>query len=418
MWLLEILSFGLGLIVPFLITQRLIQEYYTRLPQEWEILTILPKLFPAILEPFDPRDALALENNHFKNEVPASGYFSIQTEPIGPNLRFFSIVGTFTCLLCVLYGLQFFAGIGSYFENIFWHVVAYLVFIGLSLVLSLIIFLGVTANHPGDRWDFPIVLLNSHGIIVAIICVSFSVGGLFRYDLIGWTYALFVTIWPVILLMSFVFISLGGFRTWMEYQASEREKKIRNRVALLDSASQKRDDGCNFIQNRLVTEDVNKEFAKSLIKSLQASNLALHEKIHSQLSNGEIPSLQEVNQATKFNLPTYSAILMNYWAPLGKPKSRGEFTPWNEYVLSTCISQEPTKSPKVHKQMIQKMMKRTIKPIESNFEPQFLTVQNMDEVQKLIDLWDRFEDYPEVLRRVFAGEDEMYVLVDLGLFQD
>ena len=204
----------------------------------------------------------------------------------------------------------------------------------------------------------------------------------------------------------------------MEYQTSEREKKIRNRVALLDTASKKRDDGCSSIQSRLVAEDINKEFAKSLIQAFQAPNVALHKNIRLQISEKKIPSLEEVSQATKFSLPAYSAILMNYWAPLGKPKSRGEFTPWSEYVLSTCISQEPTKSPKAHKQMIQRMMKRTVKPIELNFEPQFLAVQNMDEVQKLIDLWNRFEAYPEVLRRVFAGEDEMYVLVDLGLFQD
>jgi len=418
MWFLEILSFGLGLIVPVLICFRLFRDYYTQLPREWEILTNLPKLIHSKAFDIDPRDLLAMENKYFNNEVPASGYISIQNKPIGPRLRILSIAGTLTCLLCVLYGLQFFAGIGSYFDNIVWHVLTYLVFIGLSLVLSWIIILGVTANPPGDRWEFPIALLNSHAIIVAIICVSFSVGGLFGYDLIGWTYALFVTMIPVISLIFIVFFLLGGSRTWMEYQTSEREKKIRNRVALLDTASKKRDDGCSSIQSRLVAEDINKEFAKSLIQAFQAPNVALHKNIHLQISEKKMPSLEEVNQATKFSLPSYSAILMNYWTPLGKPKRRGEFTPWNEYVLSTCISREPTKSPKVHKKMIQKMMKRTVNPIQSNFEPQFLSVENVDEVQKLIDLWNRFEAYPEVLKRVFAGEDEMYVLVDLGLFQD
>ena len=418
MWFFEILSFGLGLIVPILICFQLSRKYYTQLPREWEWLTNLPKLTHSTLFDIDPRDLLALGNKYFNNEIPASESISIQNTPIARWLRVVSIAGTLTCLLCVLYGLQFFAGIGSYFDNIFWHVLTYLIFIGLSLVLSWLTLLALTVEPPGDRWEFPFVLLSSHTILVSIICVSFSVGGLFGYDLIGWTYALVRAMVPVISVILIVFFMLGSSRTWREYRIDKREKKIQNRVVLLDVASKKREDKCLSIENRLNAEDINKEFAKSLIQAFQAPNVALHKNIHLQISEKKMPSLEEVNQATKFSLPSYSAILMNYWTPLGKPKRRGEFTPWNEYVLSTCISREPTKSPKVHKKMIQKMMKRTVNPIQSNFEPQFVSVENVDEVQKLIDLWNRFETYPEVLKRVFAGEDEMYVLVDLGLFQD
>ena len=58
-----------------------------------------------------------------------------------------------------------------------------------------------------------------------------------------------------------------------------------------------------------------------------------------------------------------------------------------------------------------------VHPIKAEFELQYTLVESVEEAKALVALYERYADFPEVVERVLAGEDEEFVLIDLGLFK-
>ena len=79
---------------------------------------------------------------------------------------------------------------------------------------------------------------------------------------------------------------------------------------------------------------------------------------------------------------------------------------------------ERPRSPKGQSEAATQAQKRVVHPIKAEFELQYTLVESVEEAKALVALYEKYADFPEVVERVLAGEDEEFVLIDLGLFQD
>ena len=73
------------------------------------------------------------------------------------------------------------------------------------------------------------------------------------------------------------------------------------------------------------------------------------------------------------------------------------------------------------KGQVSKLKSKVVKPMEKDLGALVKTAHSRGQYAKLVGLWQRYEGSQqahEVIERIYKGEREVYVLSDLGLFQE
>ena len=111
-------------------------------------------------------------------------------------------------------------------------------------------------------------------------------------------------------------------------------------------------------------------------------------------------------------------VLNSLWRPLGQPKKSGGMDVWQEWVMGELdASQGFSKL----KGQVSKLKSKVVNPMEKDLGALVRTAHSRGQYAKLVDLWQRYEgskQAQEVIERIYKGEREVYVLSDLGLFQE
>ena len=111
-------------------------------------------------------------------------------------------------------------------------------------------------------------------------------------------------------------------------------------------------------------------------------------------------------------------VLNSLWRPLGQPKKSGGIEVWQEWVMSELdASQGFSKL----KGQVSKLKSKVVNPMEKDLGALVKTAPSGEQYGRLVGLWQRFEGSEqahEVIERIYKGEREVYVLSDLGLFQE
>lgn len=402
MWLFEILLFALGVIVPFLISDRLLENYYN-VEGEGE-KTAMNRILIGVEIFLGERDS------------PSNGYHEVR-QPIPTKNKLYSLGATLVCWLSVLYGLQFFVGISP--DHPLLHILVYFSYLLVSIALLFGVYLFFIETPRGDLMMFPVALDFLHFLVITMLCLSFSFSGLFGLGFLQWSYDLFWSFFPILCLLSVGFLAIGGPKAYIAQRENSRSKTIANRLERLKSKKEMRALQCNDLEQQLRKEDVSVKFIEALMIQFMQPYEDLQKSIIESMRNGVIPNLNVINQTSSLiKIPNVTSILLNYWTPLDKPKRISDFSCWDEYLLVRCFKDAPSKGPKAHKQAILKLKKRIVNPIFDDHHPEYLLATSLARVERLVELWQQYGDYPEVVQRVSNGESEAFVLVDLGLFQD
>ena len=111
-------------------------------------------------------------------------------------------------------------------------------------------------------------------------------------------------------------------------------------------------------------------------------------------------------------------VLNSLWRPLGQPKKSGGMDAWQEWVMGELdASQGFSKL----KGQVSKLKSKVVNPMEKDLSALVKTAPSGEQYGRLVGLWQRFEGSEqahEVIERIYKGEREVYVLSDLGLFQE
>ena len=111
-------------------------------------------------------------------------------------------------------------------------------------------------------------------------------------------------------------------------------------------------------------------------------------------------------------------VLNSLWQPLGRPKKSGGMDVWQEWVMGELdASQGFSKL----KGQVSKLKAKVVNPMEKDLGALAKTAHSRGQYAKLVGLWQRYEGSKqahEVIERIYKGEREVYVLSDLGLFQE
>ena len=111
-------------------------------------------------------------------------------------------------------------------------------------------------------------------------------------------------------------------------------------------------------------------------------------------------------------------VLNSLWRPLGQPKKSGGMDVWQEWVMGELdASQGFSKL----KGQVSKLKSKVVNPMEKDLGALVRTAHSRGQYAKLVGLWQRYEGSKqahEVIERIYKGEREVYVLSDLGLFQE
>ena len=111
-------------------------------------------------------------------------------------------------------------------------------------------------------------------------------------------------------------------------------------------------------------------------------------------------------------------VLNTLWRPLGQPKKSGGMDVWQEWVMGELdASQGFSKL----KGQVSKLKSKVVNPMEKDLGALVKTAHSRGQYAKLVGLWQRYEGSKqahEVIERIYKGEREVYVLSDLGLFQE
>ena len=111
-------------------------------------------------------------------------------------------------------------------------------------------------------------------------------------------------------------------------------------------------------------------------------------------------------------------VLNSLWRPLGQPKKSDDMDVWQEWVMGELdASQGFSKL----KGQVSKLKSKVINPMEKDLGALVKTAHSRGQYAKLVDLWQRYEgskQAQDVIARIYKGEREVYVLSDMGLFQE
>lgn len=111
-------------------------------------------------------------------------------------------------------------------------------------------------------------------------------------------------------------------------------------------------------------------------------------------------------------------VLNSLWRPLGQPKKSGSMDVWQEWVMGELdASQGFSKL----KGQVSELKSKVVNPMEKDLGALVRTAHSRKQYAKLVGLWQRYEgskQAQEVIERIYKGEREVYVLSDLGLFQE
>ena len=445
MWWLEILFFSFGIVVPIVLARWLEERYYEhhnvpgKTPME-RIKHLLDLLSRDVVEPDywgdrgDPlgRDPFEDREYHggfadrlyrfitgeYRDAVTGNVvYMSLKDRPISINVKILSSLCVLVSWLSVLLGLHFFEGIGSFFDHWIWSIPVYLAFVGICFLFLVGFFTTAMDEPAGDLKEFPNVLFYTHLGGIGLMFLVFSMTGLFGFNLLEWSEEFASDFAALLIVMALFIFFLGGYSGWNTFQEEKRATKISHRLSMIDSSDSRRQSNLAALRARLEQDSVAPNFIEALEKTIKKQYGRRRDNILRGLEEKEIPTLKDVKETTSTKVPTYQEVLMNYWAPLGRPKQSSEFTPWHAYQLETIIV-DGVGGPKAHRKALARLQKRIIDPIHHEFEAQYLSCQTVDEVRNLIGLYERYADFPEVIERVTAGEAEEFVLIDLNMLQD
>ena len=427
MWWLEVLFFSFGIGVPIVLTRWLEERYYEHhnVPGKTameRINYLLDLLRRDVVRSEDSRGIGGLLSGHpFGNDRgpdPSNAVFmSLKDQPISLNVKILSVLAVLVSWLSVLFGLHFFEGIGSFFDHWVWSIPVYFVFITTSFLFLYGILISAMDEPKGDLKEFPNILLYTHSGGVGILFLLFSAAGLLGNNLLQWSEELANDFAALLILMALSFFFLGGFSAWNTFQEEKRATKISHRLSMLDMSDRRRSSNLDALKNRLKQDLVAPKFITTLEKAIEKNYSNRRNSIHIGLDNQEIPSMKAVKETTSTKIPTYKEVLMNYWVPLGKPNRDSDFTAWEAYLLEEVVA-EGTGGPKAHRKRLKTLQKHIVDPIKNEFELQYTLAKTVDQVRILVNLYERFADFPEVIERVTAGEAEEFVLIDLNMMQD
>ena len=293
----------------------------------------------------------------------------------------------------------------------------YLLFIGAAVVFLGAVLTSAMEEPSGDLTEYPNVVTYVHLTSVGAVFFIFSVGGLFASDFLQWTQDLAVDLAPLVIVMGLGFLFLGGFSAWKAFHEEKRATRISHRLSLIETSDGRRRSNLQALRHRLEQETVAPAFIDAVVEAINQHYTDKRECILQGLKQEELPTLKTVKETTSTKVPTFREVLMNYWVPLGQPKQNGEFGPWERFLLNEAIVNGPG-APKTNQKRLRKLQKRVVHPIKAEFELQYTLVESVEEAKALVALYEKYADFPEVVERVLAGEDEEFVLIDLGLFQD
>ena len=114
--------------------------------------------------------------------------------------------------------------------------------------------------------------------------------------------------------------------------------------------------------------------------------------------------------------PSHRDVLLNVWKPLGKPKG-GRLEPYQSWMISQVSSYTNLNSIKSE---LNKIKKQIVNPLERDLSHLVSTAASSSRYGRLVTLWSKYQDMPrsdEAIKRIYNGENEDTVLVDLDLLQ-
>ena len=352
-----------------------------------------------------------------EEQLPEHGFMSLKDGPVSLAMKGVGATIIVLSLLSVLYGLHFFAGIGGWYDHWIWWIPVYLVYCG-AFVILLFAFMHSIAGEPkGDLKEFPTIMTYLHWGLVLVLSFLFSFTGLFASDFLGWTQSLAEANLAITGLLGLAFLGFGGFSGWTAFNEELRAKKIAHRLSIINGAAHRRATNLDGLVARLQTNNVAPMFITELQRVVQAQFETRRTRLLQDLESETLPDLQLVNRTASRRVPTVREVLLHYWTPLGRPKTDSEFTAWESYLLEIAVV-ETEGTVKQQRQAMEKAQRRVLRPMKADFEVIYATAETVERVRTLVKLWDKHADYPEVFERVAAGEDEEFVLIDLGHFQE
>ncbi len=110
-------------------------------------------------------------------------------------------------------------------------------------------------------------------------------------------------------------------------------------------------------------------------------------------------------------------VLKHVWIPLGKPKQGGAMEVWQEWAMEQL---DVSSGWSGASSQLKKLKSKTVNPMKRDLGVLVDTAQSSARYGKLVRLWEKYEGsprYKEVIERVYKGEREDYVLLDLDVFQ-
>ena len=403
MWWLQLLFFSLGVLVPVVLARWLEERFYEhhKLPGKRPIQRI----------------RFAFEVLAGNEAMPKTGFMALKDRPISLYLKVASGSLVVVSWLCVFIGLYFFEGIGTYIDHWAWRIPIYLSFLMVGVPFLVAVVMSGMDEPSGDLTEFPNMVTYVHLTSVGVAFVIFSLGGLFASDFLQWTQDLAVDLAPLVIVMGLGFLFLGGFSAWKAFHEEKRATRISHRLSQIEASDRRRQANLQALRHRLEQEAVAPAFIDAVVEAIKQHYGGKQEGIVQGMKHEELPTLQAVREITSPKVPTFREVLMNYWVPIGQPKHNSDFGPWERFLLDEAIV-KGTGSPKANQKRLRKMQHRVVNPIKAEFELQYTLVESVEEAKVLVALYEKYADFPEVVERVLAGEDEEFVLIDLGLFQD
>ena len=128
-----------------------------------------------------------------------------------------------------------------------------------------------------------------------------------------------------------------------------------------------------------------------------------------------ISDLTETIPSSVMRRYEFRDVLRSLWAPLGRPKKDGEYFYWQGWVLANAdysVGIEETKS------SILKLINTTINEMQKDIPDLMLLASSIDDFHRLVGLWEKHEHLGhDVISRIFQGENETFVLVDVDGLQ-
>jgi hypothetical protein len=192
----------------------------------------------------------------------------------------------------------------------------------------------------------------------------------------------------------------------------EAEISRRNAVKAAERKEKKRKDDAAKKEKKRKEEAARKirereaELIESVITQCRKDGMPL------ELTNEFLPNL-----LSRTKNPSHRQVLLNIWQPLGKPDGQ-HLEVWQKWMLTQVNSETNMKS---IKSSLNKLKKQVVNPLEKDLHHLVGTAHSLDRYDKLVNLWKKFQDMEksdEVIKRIYKGQNEDYVLADLDLLQD